>query len=111
MNRTTWTALSGLALSACAAAPESGAPTAEPGGLLPPVRLEAGGELIDHGECVGHTGPFLLDLDEDGAQDLLVGDFHGDIHVYRNTGTNRAPVYAQGTKLEVDGEEVRIHNW
>lgn len=110
MNRTTWTALSGLALSACAATPESGH-AAEPGGLLPPVRLEAGGEIIDHGECVGHTGPYLFDLDEDGKQDLLVGDFSGHIHIYRNTGTSRAPVYAQGRKLEVDGEEVRIHNW
>ena len=79
--------------------------------LLPPVRLTAAGEYIDTGECVAHSGPHLLDLDGDGLQDLLVGDFSGHIHFFRNTATNEAPVYAAGKALEAEGKPIRVSNW
>jgi hypothetical protein len=79
--------------------------------LLPPVRLMAAGEFIDTGECIAHSGPHLLDLDGDGLQDLLVGDFSGHIHFFKNTATNAAPVYAAGKALETKGEPIRVSNW
>ena len=79
--------------------------------LLPPVRLKAGGEFIDTGECIAHSGPQLLDLDGNGVQDLLVGDFSGHIHFFRNTATNEAPVYAAGKTLEAKGKIIRVSNW
>lgn len=33
------------------------------------------------------THPFLYDLDNDGDQDLLIGNIRGDIHYYENTGS------------------------
>lgn len=41
--------------------------------LAPPVRLEAGGKPID--TDVGHAAPWVADVDGDGIQDLLVGDY------------------------------------
>lgn len=79
--------------------------------LLPPVRLEAGGALIDLGECIAHSGPYAVDLDGDGLQDLLVGDFAGHIHFFRNIGSSEAPAYAAGKMLEANGKAIKISNW
>ena len=79
--------------------------------LQEPVRLKAGGEYIDTGSCIAHSGPYLFDLDEDGKQDLLVGDFSGHIHFYKNTGSNEAPEYAAGRLLEADGQAIEVPNW
>jgi len=104
MNGTTLTLLMGLA---CAL--DGSSNTVD--GLLPPVRLTAAGEIIDVGDCIAHAGPNLFDLDGDGKQDLLVGDFVGHMHFYRNTGTNAVPAYADGQKLEANGEVIKIPNW
>ncbi len=40
-------------------------------GFLPPVRLEAGGKVID--TDIGRAAPFVGDFDGDGVNDLLVG--------------------------------------
>lgn len=79
--------------------------------LLQPVRLKAGGEYIDTGKCIAHSGPYLFDLDEDGKQDLLVGDFSGHIHFYKNTGSNQAPEFAEGRLMEANGEVIKVPNW
>ncbi len=46
------------------------------GELDAPVRLESSGQPID--VKGGHAAPALADLDGDGVQDLLVGQFIGD---------------------------------
>lgn len=72
--------------------------------LAPPVRLEAGGKPVD--TDVGHAAPFVCDLDGDGIQDLLVGQFgQGVLWIYRNEGTNAAPKLAAGTKFKDGGED------
>src|SRR3954453_5302371 len=43
------------------------------GELLPPVRLQAAGKVMD--TDVGHAAPFVGDFDGDGVADLLVGDY------------------------------------
>src|SRR5260370_22790529 len=59
--------------------------------LAKPVRLEAGGQPINIGG-VGHSAPFLADLDGDGKLHLLIGTFSaGQLRIYRNLTTNKAP--------------------
>lgn len=67
--------------------------------LLPPVRLEAAGKVID--TDIGHAAPFVGDFDGDGVNDLLVGQFGGGIlWIYRNEGTNARPRLAAGKKFK-----------
>jgi len=43
--------------------------------------------IIDVGQ---HSTPFLIDLDRDGDQDLLIGERNGNINYYENIGTPSA---------------------
>ena len=109
MNRCFPILLGAAALSACATSPDPILPGTD--SLLPPMRVAAGGEIIDVGPCVAHAGPRLEDFDGDGTQDLLVGDFVGHVHVHLNTGTNESPMWAEGQVMEANGEVVKIPNW
>jgi hypothetical protein len=68
-----------------------------------PVRLKAGGKVID--TEVGHAAPFVTDFDGDGVQDLLVGQMgEGILWIFRNEGTNSQPQLAAGVKFK-DGKK------
>jgi hypothetical protein len=70
-----------------------------------PVRLEAGGKPVD--TEIGHAGPGYFDIDRDGKKDLLVGQFGGGkLRIYRNTGTNAEPKFADVEWFRADGEIV-----
>ena len=72
--------------------------------LAKPLRLEAGGQPINIGG-VGHSAPFLADIDGDGKLHLLVGTFsEGQLRIYRNVGTNRAPKFDAKYDLLLDGK-------
>ena len=79
--------------------------------LEPPVRLEAGGDVIDTGKDVGYAGPLFVDHDKDGKPDLLVSAFRGNIRYFRNAGTRNEPEFVEGDPLHAGGEPIRIHNW
>jgi hypothetical protein len=67
--------------------------------LRAPVRLESAGGVID--TEIGHAGPFVGDFDDDGVNDLLVGQFGGGVlWIYKNVGTNAAPKLAAGVKFQ-----------
>jgi hypothetical protein len=75
--------------------------------LAPPVRIEAAGQAID--TDVGHAAPFVGDIDGDGIQDLLVGQFgQGILWVYRNRGTNAQPVLEPRVEFQAGGKEGRV---
>jgi hypothetical protein len=74
----------------------------------PPVRLTAADGVIDHGEAWGHCGPCLADVDGDGRTDLVVGDFRGLFHFYRNTGTNHQPRYDKAVKLKAGRADAQV---
>ncbi|HEV8004178.1 MAG TPA: FG-GAP-like repeat-containing protein [Planctomycetaceae bacterium] len=73
-----------------------------------PVRLQADGKIIDTGELLGHSGPCLADVDGDGLRDLVVGDFSGKFHVYRNLGTNNQPKFGPPTDLMAGGVPAKV---
>jgi FG-GAP repeat len=96
-----WLALTVLAVAAPAAA-------ADPGELLPPVPIQAGGRPLDV-EREGHAAPFVGDFDGDGVRDLLVGQyFEGRLRVYRNAGTNARPRFEGYTWFEAGGQAGRV---
>lgn len=59
-------------------APAFDAPIANPFGLSPIIYANA---------------PIFADLDGDGDQDLVLGDYYGDFHYFKNTGTKTAPQF------------------
>ncbi len=61
--------------------------------LASPVPLTAGGKPID---VEGFAAPFVGDFDEDGKNDLLVGQCQaGRLRIYRNVGTDARPKFDQ----------------
>jgi hypothetical protein len=77
------------------------------GELAPPVRIEAGGKPID--TDVGHAAPFVCDIDGDGINDLLVGQFgDGILWIFRNEGTNEKPELASRVEFKVVKGDGRV---
>jgi hypothetical protein len=74
----------------------------------PPVRLAAADGVIDHGPSWGHSSPWLVDVDDDGVRDLVVGDFSGLFRFYRNEGTNENPRYARPVNLQAGGQDAKV---
>ena len=40
-----------------------------------------------------NAAPFVVDWNEDGKKDLLIGNGEGNVYYYRNVGTNEKPVF------------------
>lgn len=77
-------------------------------------RIKAdGGDLKVPGVGSGtniYTVPCVVDWNEDGKKDLLVGCFYyGNIYLYLNSGTNNAPVFTTGSKLKADGTDISVN--
>ena len=79
------------------------------GELQSPTRLMADGEPINIGELssIAHAGPWIADVDCDGDEDLLVGDFPGYFWMFENQGSNEKPEYTSKGKLEAGGEAAK----
>lgn len=70
-----------------------------------PVRLTAGGKAI-RVESPGYAAPCLADIDGDGKNDLLVGQFHdGKIRVFKGLGDGQ---YAAGEWLKAEGKVATV---
>ena len=78
--------------------------------LSAPVALTTKkGKRIDIGKLspLGHAGPTVADVDNDGDQDLLVGDFPGYFWYFENTNNDEEPQYVSQGKLQAGGEDAR----
>lgn len=83
--------------------------------LAEPVALEADGKRIDIGTLSrhGHAGPCVADIDGDGDEDLLVGDFPGYFWFFENvsegsTPTDSTPIYASAVKFQAGGKDAKV---
>jgi hypothetical protein len=64
------------------------------------LRTGSGAEIQHTSGGCGAPAPWVCDFDEDGRRDLLVGaGSDGNVWLYRNTGTDAAPVLAAGVQL------------
>lgn len=61
-----------------------------------PRRIQANGKDID---VYGMPSPNIVDFDGDGDLDILCGEFLDGFTYFHNTGTAKAPVYADGIRL------------
>lgn len=57
-------------------------------------RLQAGGKDLDAGGR-GNASPVVVDWNEDGRKDLLIGRSNGEIALFLNEGTNENPVFGK----------------
>ena len=70
--------------------------------LAKPEFVKSGGKRIDVDG--GHAAPFLADVDGDGKQDLLVGQYiDGRLRVYANMGDRRRPRFGKFRWFEAGG--------
>ncbi len=77
----------------------SGTNTANPefsSGFRP--QRTAGQGMIDV-KVDGYAVPVVFDWNIDGKKDLIVGDFHGRVWFFANTGTDAAPVFGTPTQM------------
>lgn len=62
---------------------------------------------------LGMAGPAIYDWDHDGKNDLLVGEFgsgsNSNLVIFKNTGTNKEPVYSADTTYAVDKNGRMLH--
>lgn len=71
------------------------------------IPLKAGGEVIDVTQ--GHLMPTVMDWNDDGKKDLVVGQFKGGrIRLYLNEGSDAAPAFGASKFLEAGGAEIRL---
>jgi TolB-like protein len=64
--------------------------------FAPGVMVQAAGKDLDVG---GRASPCVVDWNEDGRKDLVMGNGSGEIFLYLNEGTNEQPVFGKPIKL------------
>jgi hypothetical protein len=71
------------------------------------MRLKAGGKDI---RVKGPSAPCLVDWNEDGRKDLLVGDGGGYLYILLNNGTNADPVYASMAMVQAAYKKIDVRS-
>lgn len=85
----------------------TGALHADTPGLHPGVNIYDGVDPLNVGSL---ATPFVIDWNNDGNKDLLVGDGDGYVWLFLNTNTNADPLFNGGTKVESGGAPIQTEN-
>lgn len=74
--------------------------------ILPGVKIKDG---LNNINLSYDTNPTMVDWNNDGLKDLLVGEFtQGYITLYLNQGTNLNPMFDGGVKVESNGTPITV---
>ncbi len=58
---------------------------------------------------IGHASPLVMDWNDDGLKDLLVGRYSsGNIMLYSNSGTNDSPILAYSGLMQAGGGNLSV---
>ena len=75
--------------------------------LEQPFAVKAGDAPID--VTIGHAAPFFADVDGDGLEDLLVGQFgQGQLRIYKNVGRAGAPAFGEFEWFQAGGDVGKV---
>lgn len=75
-------------------------------GILPGVKIKDGSSDL---KLSSYVNPTVVDWNNDGLTDLLVGEFHqGKIALFLNQGTNLNPVFDGYIYLESSGLPITV---
>lgn len=75
--------------------------------------FEAGFKIVADGKLInveiGHLVPDVVDWNNDGKKDLLVGQFkEGSIRLYLNKGTDAKPVFGEFSLLAAGDKPIKL---
>ena len=78
-----------------------------------PFRLKVGDQLLNNDARQMYPSPAMLDIDQDGQLELVVGDIFGSLNVYKNLSDAKSdPVWSSHIPLKLsDGVKVKVSNW
>lgn len=78
-----------------------------------PFRLMVNDDLLNTRAKKMYPSPGMYDVDNDGQQELVVGDIFGSMLVYENTNSGKGdPVWSDFYPLNAaDGKPIKVSNW
>ncbi len=82
--------------------------------FLAPVMLKVGDKPLNVAADQMYPSPAIYDVDNDGKDELVVGDIFGSLNIYENAAEwgQGDPVWEEHRPLEsADGEPIRVSNW
>ena len=92
-----------LALLLC-----TGVAYAEIPGHYPGVAIQDGaGPLYVYSSAA----PVVVDWNNDGKKDLIVGEGEGELYLYLNQNTDEAPLFNGSTKIQSNGVPIKVSQY
>lgn len=78
-----------------------------------PVFLQVGDAPMNEDGSMMYPSPALMDVDNDGDNELVIGTIFGQVFACENTGEDgQDPVWSAPTAVNtVNGEPLKLNNW
>ena len=79
----------------------------------PPFRLMVKNEPLNTAAKQMYPSPAIYDVDNDGQNELIVGDIFGSLNVYENMNSDGGdPIWSSHYALTTaDGKAIKVSNW